>query len=159
MNGIRIHTHNLPHTEDLDHRRLKSRRASSPIRDLSAICESHDHVQSNRHNGNHPDFPLRPDLLSENALQGNGICSEFGYPFPQFLHSHSLFVEIESEQCFVIDVRLLGDVETCGVACDKLLGYFLLRIVELLKQVWLRLISHVLLQCKGGAFSHTEIVK
>lgn len=81
------------------------------------------------------------DLLAENVLQSDGISSEFRDAFPEFLNSHCFFVKIESEQRFVLNVRLLWDVESCGIFGVQLLRDFVLRIEKILKQVRLKVIE------------------
>lgn len=96
--------------------------------------ESHEYVPYN--------ISLRAlNLLAENVLQGDGISCEFRDAFPEFLHSHGLFVEIESEKRLVFNVRLLGDVESRGIFGVQLLRNFVLRIEKILEQIWLKVIE------------------
>lgn len=83
---------------------------------------------------------LALNLLSQNVLQSDGISSEFRDAFPEFLNSHCFFVEIEPEQRLVLNVRLLWDVESCGIFGVQLLRDFVLRIEKLLKQIRLKVI-------------------
>ena len=72
------------------------------------LKESHKYVPRNS--------SLRAlSLLAENVLQSDSISSEFRDPFPEFLNSHCFFVEIEPEQRFVLNVRRLWNVESCGI--------------------------------------------
>jgi len=53
-------------------------------------------------------------LLPYDVLQGDGVCGKLGDTFPQFLNSHGLIVEVEAEECFIVDVALLLKVQrTC----------------------------------------------
>lgn len=73
------------------------------------------------------------NLLAENVFQSDGISSEFRNPFPEFLNSHCFFVEVESEKCLILNVRLLWDVESRGIFGVQLQRNFVLRVVEFLE--------------------------
>lgn len=74
---------------------------------------------------------LALDLLPENIFQGDCVGSELRDPFPQFLHSHGLFVEVEAEQRFVIDVGFFWNVELLRVTGNQFLREVVRRVVQL----------------------------
>ena len=73
------------------------------------------------------------NLLSQNALEGNGIGGELGDTFTELLDCHLFLVEVEAEGCLVIDVRLPFDIQSGGLCGVKLLWNWLFRVEELLK--------------------------
>jgi hypothetical protein len=70
--------------------------------------------------------PLRNDLCLNLCLQDSlkclSISSEFADTLTELLNSHLVLVEVEAEQRFLIDVRLLLDIEGGGGGGIKLLG-------------------------------------
>jgi len=73
--------------------------------------------------------------LLQDTLEGNGIRSELRNTLPQLLDRHSLLVEVEAEQCLVIDVGLLLDVECLGFFSLEHLRHFVGLSVKLLQEV------------------------
>ena len=57
---------------------------------------------------------LRGELLLDDVLKGDGISGELADTLTQLLDGHLVLVEVEAEERFVVDVRLLLDVERRG---------------------------------------------
>lgn len=88
------------------------------------------------------EWPLTLNLLTKDTLEGDGIRCKLRDTFPQFLNSHSFFIEIESEQRFVLEVGFLRNIKARRIARDQLLWYVLFRVVQFLEQVGLARFSN-----------------
>ena len=58
------------------------------------------------------------NLLLKDTLESDSIGCEFRDTFSQFLDSHCLLIEVESEERLIVEVALLWDVEALCVAGD-----------------------------------------
>jgi hypothetical protein len=66
--------------------------------------------------------PLSLDLGLEEVLQGNSVGGELGDTLAELLDGHGLFVEVESEESLILEVRALGDVEGSSAGGVEFLG-------------------------------------
>lgn len=80
---------------------------------------------------------LTLDLLLEQLLQSNRISSELGNTLPELLGSHSILVQLETEQSLILEIATLGNILTSGVGGVELLGDGGGGVVELLEEVGL----------------------
>lgn len=65
---------------------------------------------------------LSLNLSLEEILQGNSVGGELGDTLSKLLDGHGLFVEVESEESLVLEVRALGDVEGSSAGGVEFLG-------------------------------------
>ncbi len=68
----------------------------------------------------------RLQLLLEYALQCHRVGSKFRDTLPQFLHRHGLLIEIKSEGGFIVEIRLLFNVQCGGFLGIELQGHSVL---------------------------------
>lgn len=86
-----------------------------------------------------PSFTHRPlqhhsHLLRQEVLQLHRSGRKRRDAIPQLLHRHLLLVELEPELGLVVEVGLLLDVETVGVAGLELGGHGVFAVVELFEE-------------------------
>lgn len=90
----------------------------------------------------HQNPNLSLDLLLKQLLQSNRIRRELGDTLPELLRGHSILVQVEAEERLVLEVAALGDVEVGGIGRVELLGDRVGRVVELLQEVGLGMVSY-----------------
>lgn len=79
-----------------------------------------------------------PKLLLQDPLQRDGVGGELGDTLPQLLDGHGLFVEVEAEFGFVIDVAFLLDVQAARGFGVEFLGDSVFGLVERFEEVGLQ---------------------